>query len=162
MNIDIAQLKEVVIAQSVAQLVDQFSNESEIAKAVEKKAVNLIEAIVEARVKAVLKTGLKELIFKKTNVYGEPKGEDRTMCEYVDDAIQAHLVHPVDSQGVNCTQDHYSKRDTRLQWIVKQQVEKDIAASVVAAAKAFNAEIAKTVSGVVAEKIQEVVARLKP
>lgn len=159
MNLNESEIKEAVIAQGVAQLVDQFSSSEKIQKAIEVRAVGLIEQEITVRIDAILKEKLELITFDSTNPFGETMGRTQTMREFIDAHILKHIHQPVDYQG-KATEERYGNKEPRLNFLVKEATSKAIDEMVKSAATAIRSQIGAMLGNEVKTKIDQTLKAL--
>jgi hypothetical protein len=161
MNIEESKIESAVIEQAVEQLVYRYtSGEESLRGEISKCATEIIKASLDQQVQAALVQGVEAITFPQANKFGENKGPDRTLREYIDGMIQGFLQEQVDSDG-RTKDSGYGRSESRIVWLVRKEVEKHVEASVKTAAQAINAQISSTIGAIVKASIDQAVARLK-
>lgn len=95
--------------------------------------------------------------FHPTNAYGERMGKTATIREYIGEYAKTWLTETVDANGRPST---YGDRAPRLHVIIKQEVDKQWAATIKAETDKITADIRAQMSGKISAAIAEVVTRI--
>lgn len=168
MNIDQAKIEEAVVSQAVAALVENFTDpDNEISSEIHKKAEELIlkkvNGTLEKRIKAVVDSGLENLIFPQTNGYGEKKKPDRTLREFIVDRVDEVFNEFLNNDGKPTKEDWYTRdpQNRRVVRIIKEAVGNKIQQDIVAAANEIKGKINQQIADFIKIQLNELTAKLK-
>lgn len=146
---------------------------SDLAKRIEAKVKERVDLALDTIAVSVLGTEVERLVsgmvFKTTNSYGEPKGPDRTLIEYITSRIDEFLNDKVDYSGKTAKEHeragnssyHFKAVGTRLSVLIGMSIEEKIKASLTAAVTDINNSIAGGLVELTKMKMAEIAASLK-
>lgn len=132
---------------------------SEIASRIDESITDLGERHVLPGIKQYL----EELKFVETNRYGEKKGEDQTLLEYLTARADAFITEPVDLRGKARAEESYGWKanQSRISHMVHEHLQYSIKTAVAKALKDFNAKVANGLAETVKIQLADVLKRLK-
>ncbi len=168
MNIDQTKIEEAVIAQSVAAIVDEFTDpyhdiSSSIHKQAEKLILERVNKAIDDQIRSVIEHGLEEIVFPCTNGYGEQKRPDRTLREFIAEKVNEVFTEHLDSNGRPTTDSWYTRdpKNRRVIKIIDEAVKAKIQEDIVAAANAVKGTINQQIAEFIKLQLNELTARLK-
>jgi hypothetical protein len=169
-NIAMDRAAEKLCAEVMGVELGEYAEE--VAERVERKVKEQVETAIRPAIDAaVTKTlqpfvegQLEQIVFQKTNEWGEPKGGKQTFRELLIQRAEAWLVEPVNFKGKSASEDIYStfrKAGTRVAYMVDKHLQHHIESAMKAALQTANSKIAEGINEAVKIKLNEIVVSLK-
>lgn len=178
-NISKEEIEERIVDQAVSTLLHttgwdpenerETRYESKFKREIEKRVQEAVDAKIGALAAEHLIPRVGELIEKtnmrKTNQYGEPKGESMTFIEYIASRANVYMTENVDHNGKSKEEsgDSYNWRASgpRLTVLMKMYIRDTMEAAAKTAINDVNKVIAKNIEKAALEAIHSTAANLK-
>lgn len=129
-----------------------------LAKEIQGRIDEAVKGLTEEVVGEALPDLVKQMIFKRTNRYGERNAEDVPFCEYIAGLVETYLMETVREDGKSG--DSYgdnSKKQARIAWLVDARLKSDTNAAVKRALGDANKGIAELLKQAVCDSVAKVV-----
>lgn len=119
-----------------------------------------VKAIAEEHVLPHAKNYIENITIKKTNQYGEEKGESITFIEYLTNRADDYLNQKVDGRG-NISDSYGRNSQTRIAYLVDEHLDYSIKKAMTSALKTANDSIIGGLKTAVEMQLNEINKKLK-
>jgi len=160
MELNEKKIKEAVVKEAVSALVEQYSGSEDLHNEIRHGVTEIIKSAIDTQVKEAIANGINILTFPKTNTFGEKKAPERTLREYIDELIQNFLKEQVDSDGKVKELSYGRSSETRVRWLVRQELGKHLDDSIKNAMVAIKQQMGEAISSIVKSQIDQAAAKL--
>lgn len=96
---------------------DNYSLETSIRDTIHSEVIEMVNKKLSVDVSSIINDALNKK-FTKTNIWGEPIGEQKPFREFIVDTIKEQLDKMVDEHGKVTS---YGAKYTYLKWLIKEQ-----------------------------------------
>lgn len=132
--------------------------EAAIAQRVDKVAVEQIEPRIAAMI--------DNWVFRPTSKYGEPKGEPKTLAEFIEERAQGWLLDEVNYEGKSRNEDRFSSSwsrsgVTRGAYLIEKHIKHKIEAALKPAVDAAHGMVIEAINATIRNQLAEVSEKLK-
>jgi hypothetical protein len=148
----------ITLAVSVQNQID-----ATIKKRTDEEIARIVGKIGEETIAPKVESLIENMMFQKSNGWGEPKGEAKTWREMLIERADTFLSEQVNINGKTQAEDSYSWRahSTRLVHMVKGMIQFEIEREAKSAFGDMNSKIAGGVLGAVRIALNDILANLK-
>lgn len=163
------ELREQIISRAVEKIADDIINDryedvvAPVQKTLEEHRKAAIDKAVAAVVDPFFQTKVEELVFQKTNEWGEKSGCQQTFREFVIARADHYINEPVDYSGKPKGSDSYnwSAKTTRIAYAIDSNLQHRIDTAMKEALKDANSVLANGIAGAVKVSLAGVLAKLQ-
>lgn len=160
MELDEQKIQEAVVHQTVEELVHKFYRDEDLRDQIRHLVTEVVRGAIDSQVKETVLNGINVLTFPHTNSFGERKGQERTLREYIDELIQQFLKEQVDSEGCVKTS-AYGDKESRIKWLIRKELGKHLDQSIKGAMAQIRNQMSATIAEIVKAEIDKAVGKLR-
>ena len=172
-------LRDAVIERAAKMLIDRddadYDEDYGWANSIKAKVDNMIadriqaatqeavDAAIAKHASPFIEGEIEKVVFRRTNEWGEQKGEPKTFREFLIDRVEQYIVEPVNYDGKTKAQDGYNFRQssTRIAYMVDKYLHHEVEGAMKAAFTDLNSKVSEGILGAVRRSLKSALDGLK-